>query len=117
MDNDTNLDENGQPIPVSNTIIPPDLNLSLPSRRQQRPEIKPPPKPKEKEQVGKKKQQRGWKQQAGGGFDHQFFDNARLDELEAKENLWDKFQANPEEWTKDGKEPPPEYTKEDGEEF
>lgn len=53
----------------------------------------------------------------GGGFDHQFFNNSRLDELEAKENLWDKYKSNPEEWTKDGKEPPPEYTKEDNEEF
>jgi len=52
-----------------------------------------------------------------GGFDHQFFDNAKLDELEAKQNLWDKYKGNPEEWTKDGKEPPAEYTKEDGELF
>jgi hypothetical protein len=45
IDNDTNLDENGQPAPVSNTIIPAGFNLELPSRRPKQPEVKPPPKP------------------------------------------------------------------------
>lgn len=32
IDNDTNLDENGQPIPAPKTLISPDFNLILPKR-------------------------------------------------------------------------------------
>lgn len=57
-----------------------------------------------------KKKVKGWKALVGGGQDHQFFNNKRLDELEAIEREREKFENNPEEY-KD-KEAPPEFTEE-----
>jgi len=38
--------------------------------------------PKKKSTI--KVQHQGWKATVGGGFEHQFYDNVRLDELEKK---------------------------------
>lgn len=47
-------------------------------------------------QPGKeKKKLKGWRALCGGGYDHQFFDIAKLDALEAKENLWTAYVAAP----------------------
>jgi hypothetical protein len=34
---------------------------------------------------------KGWKAQANGGYDHQFFDNGKLDVLEEKETNWNAY--------------------------
>lgn len=47
----------------------------------------------------------------GGGFDHQFFNNAKLDELHQKESDWTNFENNPEAF--EDKEKPAEFTEED----
>lgn len=57
-----------------------------------------------------KKKVKGWKALVGGGQDHQFFNNKRLDELEAIEREREKYENNPEDY-KD-KDPPPEFTEE-----
>ena len=104
---------------IPKQIIPLSIDL-LPERRERRLQVvaehKPTTQPKKDNQI-KKKGPKGWKQSVGGGFDHQFFDNARLDELEIKETNWEKYKANPDDWTNGGKEVPPEYTNEDAEEF
>jgi hypothetical protein len=38
-----------------------------------------------------KKKLKGWRLTANGGYDHQFFDIAKLDALEAKETLWNGY--------------------------
>jgi SWI/SNF-related matrix-associated actin-dependent regulator of chromatin subfamily A member 5 len=66
--------------------------------------------------VKKNKAPKGWRSIVGGGFDHQFFDNKKLDELERKEHDWKQYNEQPEEWkNKKGekKGPPPEFTEED----
>jgi hypothetical protein len=35
-----------------------------------------------------------------GGYDHQFFDNDRLDALEEKENNWNHYNSNPDDYIK-----------------
>lgn len=55
----------------------------------------------------KRKLPKGWKNQYGGGFDHQFFDNEKLDALEKKEFDWMQYSENPDAWKKDV---PPEFT-------
>jgi len=47
-----------------------------------------------------KKKLKGWKAIANGGFDHQFFDNDKLDELDEKEANWLDFTKNEEEYLK-----------------
>lgn len=42
----------------------------------------------------KKKVAKGWKTIIGGGFDHQFFNNQKLDELEKKEIEWLKYELD-----------------------
>jgi len=58
----------------------------------------------------------------GGGFDHQFFNNKRLDELEKKEVAWQKFESSKDNEdgsdakdAKAGKDlvEPPEFTEDD----
>lgn len=61
-----------------------------------------------------KKKFKGWKAQVGGGFDHQFFDNKKLDELEKKENAWSEYEQKKEEWP-EGKAVPAEFTEADSE--
>jgi hypothetical protein len=58
---------------------------------------------------------KGWKSQANGGYDHQFFDNEKLDALEEKERNWNVYNANPEEYMKNPeiKDKPPQFTKKD----
>jgi hypothetical protein len=34
---------------------------------------------------------KGWKAHANGGYDHQFFDNDKLDALEEKETNWNAY--------------------------
>lgn len=60
---------------------------------------------------GQKKKVKGWKEQVGGGFDHQFFENTELDRLEKKYNLWIEYEGNTEEWGE--KEVPDEFTDDD----
>jgi hypothetical protein len=48
----------------------------------------------------------------GGGFDHQFFDIKKLDELEKKENAWNDYEAKKAEWP-EGKTVPAEFTEVD----
>ena len=59
-----------------------------------------------------KKKFKGWKGTVGGGFDHQFFDIKKLDELEKKENAWIDYEAKKTEWPED-KEVPAEFTEVD----
>ena len=33
----------------------------------------------------------GWRLKNGGGYSHQFFDNATLDYLEEKEQIWNSY--------------------------
>ena len=66
------------------------------------------PKPADKKKIPK-----GWRNAVGGGFDHQFYDAVRLDQLEKKANDWAAYETNPEAWNK---EVPPEFTAEDAEE-
>ena len=42
-----------------------------------------------------KKKLKGWRAIANGGYDHQFFDAAKLDSLEEKENAWLAYQNSP----------------------
>jgi len=42
-----------------------------------------------------KKKLKGWRLACNGGYDHQFFDVAKLDLLEAKEQEWALYQADP----------------------
>jgi hypothetical protein len=60
---------------------------------------------------GQKRKVKGWKEQVGGGFDHQFFENTELDRLEKKYNLWIEYEGNTEEWGE--KEVPDEFTDDD----
>ena len=57
-----------------------------------KPRCVPPPPKKNDDAKGdttaQKKKFKGWKATVGGGFDHQFFNNAKLDELEKKEIEW-----------------------------
>ena len=46
----------------------------------------------------------------GGGFDHQFYNNDRLDALEKKQNEYARYEANP------IGQVPPEFTEEDAQE-
>lgn len=48
------------------------------------------------DQQKKKNGTKGWQLLVGGGFDHQFFDNKKLDELHKKESLWDEYENSPE---------------------
>jgi hypothetical protein len=38
---------------------------------------------------------------ANGGYDHQFFEAAKLDQLEEKENNWNLYVMSPEDYKKD----------------
>jgi hypothetical protein len=38
-----------------------------------------------------RKKRTGWRLAANGGYDHQFFNSAELDRLEAKENAWKEY--------------------------
>lgn len=51
-------------------------------------------------QPKEKKKLKGWKALANGGYDHQFFDNTKLDALDEKEQTWLNFQQNQEEFLK-----------------
>lgn len=64
-------------------------------------------------QTKEKKKLKGWRAQANGGYDHQFFDNDKLDALEEKENNWNVYQQNQEEYIKLNKTKPPQYTNKD----
>lgn len=59
--------------------------------------------------VKDKKRLRGWRAIANGGYDHQFFNIERLDELEAKLINYQKYQKDP----KKMKKAPPKFTKKD----
>lgn len=76
----------------------------------------PPPPKKDPDAKGdaapQKKKFKGWKAQVGGGFDHQFFDNAKLDKLEKKEIEWSKYEDLEAE-EKEKATPPAEFTAED----
>lgn len=50
-----------------------------------------------------------------GGYDHQFFDNDKLDALEEKEHNWNHFNSNPDDYIKNPefKQKPPQFTKKD----
>ena len=63
--------------------------------------------------VKEKKKLKGWRASANGGYDHQFFDNDRLDSLEEKEQAWNQYNENPEEWAKEQKPKPQAFTKKD----
>lgn len=61
--------------------------------------------------VKDKKKLKGWRALANGGYDHQFFDSVRLDELDKKLVDWkeyeetpEKFDTKPEEFTADDEE-------------
>lgn len=59
-----------------------------------------------------KKKLVGWRQQANGGYEHQFFNAARLDLLDQKEQAWKTFlEAQRDEESKHAK--PDEFTAED----
>ena len=66
-------------------------------------------------QTKEKKKLRGWRAQAGGGYDHQFFNTEKLDALEEKETNWQLYQQSPEEYLKnsDAKQKPPQFTPKD----
>lgn len=51
-------------------------------------------------QSKEKKKLKGWKAQMNGGYDHQFFDNDKLDALEEKEHNWNHFNSNPDDYIK-----------------
>lgn len=62
--------------------------------------------------VKEKKRPAGWRQQANGGYEHQFFDTVKLDSLDQKEQAWKEHLEN----VKDGKEikeVPQEFTEDD----
>jgi hypothetical protein len=70
-----------------------------------------------------KRKLKGWRATVGGGYDHQFFNNAELDRLAAKEDLWLEYQRQKQEYY-EGKLPkadfdkltePPTFTDEDEE--
>ncbi|CDW88930.1 probable global transcription activator snf2l1 isoform 2 [Stylonychia lemnae] len=66
-------------------------------------------------QTKEKKKLKGWKAQANGGYDHQFFDSDKLNALEEKENNWNSYKNNPEEYIKNSetKQKPPQYSNKD----
>ena len=51
-------------------------------------------------QTKEKKKLKGWKASNGGGYEHQFFDNAKLDALDIKEQTWNTYAQNPDEFLK-----------------
>ena len=51
-------------------------------------------------QTKEKKKLKGWKAHANGGYDHQFFDNAKLDAIDDKELQWITFNLNQEDYLK-----------------
>ena len=83
-----------------------------------KPRFQPPPKAeaqngqKSHASEAAKKKAKGWKALVGGGFDHQFFNNVKLDELEKKENEWIKY-TNLSEEEKESATAPPEFTLKD----
>lgn len=62
--------------------------------------------------VKDKKRLKGWRALANGGYDHQFFNNDRLDELDEKLIKYKEYEEDPEKFD----EKPPEFTQEDEEE-
>ena len=59
-----------------------------------------------------KKRLRGWRAIANGGYDHQFFEIDRLDELDEKLLKFKQYDESPEDFN----EPPPEFSEKDEEE-
>lgn len=55
-------------------------------------------------QTKEKKKHKGWKALNGGGYEHQFFENAKLDALDLKEQNWNAFMQNPEEYLKNSED-------------
>ena len=62
--------------------------------------------------VKDKKRLKGWRILANGGYDHQFFNNDRLDELDAKLIKHKEYQEEPDKFSK----PPSEFNEKDEEE-
>lgn len=58
------------------------------------------------------KRLRGWRAIANGGYDHQFFECDRLDELDDKYMKCKQYEENPDSF----ETPPPEFSKKDEEE-
>ena len=63
-----------------------------------------------KNKLTKSRHLEGWKLQAGGGYLHQFYDNATLDYLDEKEKEWTNYLNSDD---KNNKSIPEEFTKED----
>lgn len=56
----------------------------------------------------------GWRHEANGGYDHQFFNAQELDKLEAKEEAWKEYVENSKSENKElEKDPAKEFTEED----
>ena len=62
--------------------------------------------------VKDKKKLKGWRALANGGYDHQFFNNKRLDELDKKLVDWKEYEESPEKF----EEKPEEFTEQDEQE-
>ena len=62
--------------------------------------------------VKDKKKLKGWRALANGGYDHQFFNSKRLDELDKKLVDWKEYEESPEKF----EEKPEEFTEQDEQE-
>ena len=55
----------------------------------------------------------GWKHQANGGYDHQFYKREKLDALDKKERDWTNYLHQKNSPESADMEPPKEYTEQD----